>query len=91
MSRPQASGFPSLFGRYISKVNADSVSEAIKMYSASLNDFYTNLPEEKADYAYAPGKWTLKELLVHMIDAERIFSYRVLRISRKDKNPTRFI
>jgi len=87
MSKPQASDFPPYFARYISKVNAGSVSEAINLYSGSLNDFYTNLPEEKADYAYAPSKWTLKELLLHIIDAERIFSYRVLRIARKDKTP----
>lgn len=87
MSRPQASDFPAYFSRYISKVDTDSVHEAIKKYAKSLADFYTGLPEDKADYAYAPGKWTLKELLVHVIDAERIFSYRVLRIARKDKTP----
>jgi uncharacterized damage-inducible protein DinB len=87
MSRPQASDFPAYFSRYISQVDADSAQEAIKKYSGSLADFYTGLPEDKADYAYAPGKWTLKELLQHVIDAERIFSYRVLRIARKDKTP----
>jgi len=87
MSRPQASDFPAYFSRYISKADADTIHEAISKYATSLTDFYASLPEEKADYAYAPGKWTLKEVLQHIIDAERIFSYRILRIARKDKTP----
>lgn len=87
MPRPQSSEFPSYFGRYISKVAADSVAEAIQRYAADLNHFYTSLPEDKADYRYAEGKWTIKELLQHVIDAERIFAYRILRISRKDNTP----
>ena len=87
MARPQASDFPPYFARYIAKVNAESVAEAIAVYAKPLSDFYAGLPEEKAVYRYAPGKWTLKELLQHVIDAERIFSYRILRIARKDKTP----
>lgn len=45
------------------------------------------LPKEKENYAYADGKWTIKELLQHIIDTERIFAYRALRIARKDKTP----
>ncbi len=87
MARPQASDHPPYFGRYIAKVDADSVTDAMQKYAMLLADFYTQLPEEKADYRYAPGKWTLKEVLQHVIDTERIFSYRVLRIARKDKTP----
>ncbi|MEO8174865.1 MAG: DinB family protein [Sediminibacterium sp.] len=87
MSRPQASDFPAYFSRYISQVDVDTVSEAISKYGQPLGSFYKNLPEEIADRAYAPGKWTLKEVLQHVIDAERVFSYRVLRIARKDKTP----
>ena len=87
MARPQVSDFPPYFSRYIAKVNAESVAEAIAVYAKPLSDFYAGLPEEKAAYRYAPGKWTLKELLQHVIDAERIFSYRILRIARKDKTP----
>jgi len=50
-------------------------------------EFYSNLPAAKADYAYADGKWTLKELLQHIVDTERVMSYRILRISRNDKTP----
>ncbi len=87
MYKPAASDFPPYFGRYIARVEAETVKEAVSKYADNLNDFYTGLPEEKSDYRYAPGKWTLKELLQHIIDAERIFSYRILRISRGDKTP----
>lgn len=46
-----------------------------------------NLPIEKLEYRYADEKWTIKEIIQHIIDAERIFSYRALRISRNDKTP----
>lgn len=87
MPRPQASDFPAYFARYIAQVDADNLSAAVKTYAKSLEDFYTQLPEAKAEYSYAPGKWTLKELLQHIVDTERIMSYRLLRISRGDQTP----
>ena len=48
-------------------------------------DFYLSLPEEKANYAYLPEKWTVKEVLQHVIDGERIFSFRVLSFARGEK------
>ena len=54
---------------------------------AEVRALVADLPEEKGKHAYADGKWTIKELLSHIIDGERIFSYRVLRISRGDITP----
>jgi uncharacterized damage-inducible protein DinB len=87
MARPQPTDYAAYYNTYISKVQGDNVSEIISRYSDSLLRFYTSLPEAKADFAYAPGKWTVKELLLHIIDAERIFSYRALRFARKDQTP----
>ncbi len=49
--------------------------------------FVQNIPMEKFDYRYAEGKWTIKEIIQHIIDTERIFAYRALRISRNDTTP----
>ncbi|HEX8650009.1 MAG TPA: DinB family protein [Pyrinomonadaceae bacterium] len=51
----------------------------------STQDFILSLPEEKLAYRYAEGKWTIKEILVHIIDDERIYAYRALRFARNDK------
>lgn len=87
MPRPQTADYPPYFEKYITRVDADTVSEAITRYAAGLSQFYTALPEAKADYAYAPGKWTLKDLLQHVTDTERVFAYRLLCISRGDQTP----
>ncbi|MDE3252650.1 MAG: DinB family protein [Bacteroidota bacterium] len=87
MPKPLAEEHPSYFSKYINLVDANSVAEAVTIYAPLLQKFYSSLPEEKAGYAYAPGKWTIKDLLQHVIDTERIFSYRVVRIARKDKTP----
>lgn len=87
MSRPQTGEYNPFFERYIHQTKAQDAHSLMAELSTVLENFYTGLPESKADYAYAPGKWTLKELLQHVIDAERIFSYRLLRIARKDTTP----
>ena len=87
MSRPKPTDFPEYFARYISRVDTDTLAEAVTKYSADIEKFYTGLPETKAGYAYAPGKWTLKEVLQHIIDTERVMSYRLMRIARNDKTP----
>ncbi len=87
MPKPKINDAAPYFGKYISLVTANSLGESITQYTDALNLFYTNLPDEKANHAYAPGKWTLKELLQHVIDTERIMAYRLLRIARKDKTP----
>lgn len=87
MPKPLTEEHPPYFSKYINLVAANSVAEAVTIYSPLLEKFYTGLPADKADHAYAPGKWSIKDLLQHVIDTERIFSYRILRIARKDKTP----
>jgi len=87
MSRPSSTDYYVFYDNYVETAKGESVTELLASYSAMLNDFVTHLPEAKADYKYADGKWTVKELLQHMIDAERIFAYRALRIARKDTTP----
>jgi uncharacterized damage-inducible protein DinB len=87
MPRPQPNDYAAYYETYVGKVKGNSVDEIIRTYSRPMFDFYSSLPEEKADHRYAEDKWSIKELLLHMIDAERIFGYRALRIARKDKTP----
>lgn len=62
-----------------------SIVQILTETSAELNQVLMNLPEEKENYQYAEGKWTIKELLQHIIDTERIFNYRALCFARNDK------
>lgn len=87
MSRPVVGEYNPFFERYISKTEAQNALALLTEQAGILESFYAGLPESKADYAYAPGKWTLKEVLQHVTDTERIFSYRLLRIARKDDTP----
>ena len=61
--------------------------DAFKISSKETVELVRSLPEEKAEYRYAPGKWSIKELLCHMMDTERVMSYRALRFARNDKTP----
>lgn len=84
MPKPSPSSYPVYFKNYIDQVPEEDLMSAIKIQWPVLQDFLSSIPEEKAGYAYETGKWTLKELLQHMIDTERIFNYRALCIARKE-------
>lgn len=86
MNRPQPEDFPEFFKKYIDTVDDDVISE-LEAQAQSFPEFLTGLVPEKGDYAYAPGKWSLKELVGHMIDTERIMTYRTLRFARNDSTP----
>jgi uncharacterized damage-inducible protein DinB len=71
---------------YIHKLDPDTaLDQGFKEGRDTIIQFFSSIPEEKQTYRYAPGKWTPKEILQHLIDAERVFSYRCFRIARKDK------
>jgi uncharacterized damage-inducible protein DinB len=78
---------PSYQQRYINLTKGDSITELITNHSCSLLDFFKDIPEEKADYSYAEGKWTVKQLLQHAIDTERILTYRAMGLSRNEPMP----
>lgn len=68
MARPQPGEYGSFYQTYIDKTKSDTVKLLVENNSSVLHHFVMNLPEAKADYAYAAGKWTIKDLLQHMID-----------------------
>lgn len=72
---------------YKNYITALGTADLFEVLNNSLEDLLTtikNLPEEKLNYKYQEGKWTIKELVQHIIDAERVLSYRALRFSRND-------
>ncbi|MEO8772176.1 MAG: DinB family protein [Ferruginibacter sp.] len=85
MPKPAKGTYPAYYETYISKVKEDHVKDAFSNQADIINNFFDKISEEKSGYAYSPGKWTLKELLQHIIDAERIFAYRALSFARKDE------
>ena len=87
MARPDLSRVPAFFHKYINQVTDDEMMPALKNNTDSLEMFFKSIPVSKHNYRYADGKWTIKEVVQHMIDAERIFSYRALCFARKDPAP----
>ncbi len=72
---------------YIQALENVELFEELEISLHSFIKFVQNIPLDKFDYSYAEGKWTIKEIIQHIIDAERILAYRALRISRNDKTP----
>jgi hypothetical protein len=86
MNRPQADEYPVFYKGYIDTVKDDVLSE-LEHQIVSFQALLKEIPEEKAGFAYAEGKWTIIELIGHILDTERIMAYRALRIARNDSTP----
>jgi uncharacterized damage-inducible protein DinB len=87
MSRPNKSEYGSFYQTYINYTSGKDYSILVQQYNNRIIDFWAAIPIEKINYAYAPNKWTIKQMFQHVIDTERIFAYRALAISRQDKTP----
>ncbi|MGA9638185.1 DinB family protein [Flavobacterium sp.] len=72
---------------YIKAATDGDLYEDLEISLHSFIRFVQNISMDKFDFRYAEGKWTIKEIIQHIIDTERIFSYRALRISRNDQTP----
>lgn len=86
-SRPDKSEYPVYCEGYISRVPAGDI---VSIMASQLEDslaLFRSIPEARGDYSYAEGKWSIKEVIGHITDGERIFAYRALRFSRGDTTP----
>ena len=79
--------YAAYFFKYIELAGNGILQEELEICLHDFIKFVQNIPLDKFDYRYADGKWTIKEIIQHIIDTERIFAYRALRISRNDKTP----
>lgn len=87
MKRPDSFEYANFYGGYVSLITEDDIIAVFKQQADEMLALVDLLPEEKGNFAYAEGKWTVRELLGHIIDAERIFAYRMHRFSHGDTNP----
>jgi len=87
MNRPEKSEYGEYYQQYILQVEDENIPSLLAKQPDELKALFTPLAEERGTFAYESGKWTVKEVLSHLIDGERIFAYRMLRISRGDETP----
>ncbi|MEP6850885.1 MAG: DinB family protein [Acidobacteriota bacterium] len=87
MLRPEGSEYAPYYEKYVSLVTEPDLLRVLEQQPAELDSLLGGLDEEKGKFTYAEGKWTVKEAISHLIDGERIFAYRALRISRGDETP----
>src|SRR5215831_75 len=84
--KPKEGEYPSYSLMYIDLVKDDGMLlQHLKNSLPKIKKLIYELPQEKLDFRYAENKWSIKEILVHIIDDERIFAYRALRYARFDK------
>lgn len=85
--RPAAGEYPTYFEAYLSKLPEGELLEILETQWEDLGCLLEELDDAAADHRYADGKWSVKEVLGHLLDAERIFAYRILRVARGDATP----
>ena len=87
IEKPDKNEYAEYFQRYTKLVPDNNVVENLANQLNEAMSLYKSLEKTKIDYRYSMGKWSIKEVIIHILDTERIFSYRALRIARKDKTP----
>jgi uncharacterized damage-inducible protein DinB len=85
--RPDASEYATFYHGYVSGVPDGDIVAALRDGGRELVSTIAAIPEERGGFRYAEGKWSIREVVGHVIDAERIFTYRLLRVARGDATP----
>jgi len=83
--RPDINKVPNFYQRYVELIENENIVKDLETGRSDLLSLYESISEQSANYAYAPDKWTIKEILMHLIDTERVMSYRAMRFARKDE------
>jgi len=86
IARPAPNEYAPYYQPYVDKVPEGDILRMLHLQKIAFSEFLTTIPEEKWTYRYAPGKFSMAEVLSHVIDTERIFAYRALRFARNDKS-----
>jgi hypothetical protein len=87
VTRPAPDEFAPYYGRYIEKVLDGDIVATLRDQIEETRSVLRDIPESRAGFRYAPDKWSIREVVGHISDAERIFAYRAMRIARGDETP----
>lgn len=88
MKKPEKNAYPEFYETYVEKVpETGNILAELHNQMMDTIDLVTSLDDETLMGSYAPGKWSILEILVHLMDCERIFAYRALCLARGEKNP----
>ncbi len=87
VSRPEPNEYSAYYQRYIDMVPAQPLLQHLSDQKEETAAFLRSIPADKADFRYAEGKWSVKEVIGHICDTERVMAYRLLRASRGDRTP----
>jgi len=87
MQKPEANEYHPAYQKYFDLIPNGDFQKILSQNTTETVDLFEALPAEKHDYRYAEGKWTIKQLLMHIIDTERVFAYRALAAARGDESP----
>jgi uncharacterized damage-inducible protein DinB len=87
IARPQPGEYALYYDRYICLVQGEDILDTLDQQRRQTMLLLCGRDDEEGDFRYAPDKWSVKEVLGHVCDTERIFAYRALRISRADATP----
>lgn len=82
--RPASADFPKFYHRYVEEAEGTDLLQALRISEERMRNALLHFRPDQEDHRYAPGKWSVKEVVQHVIDGERIFAYRALRFARND-------
>ncbi|MCS7036184.1 MAG: DinB family protein [Saprospiraceae bacterium] len=85
--KPKEGDYAPFYAAYVQEIETDDIVRFLEEQKAAALAFFKHIPWEKWEVSYAEGKWTLAQLVLHLIDSERIFAYRALCIARGDQTP----
>lgn len=87
MKRPQPNEYPAYYQHYVDLVSGSNIIKSLESQVIDIQATISEIPEEKENFVYAKDKWTIKQILGHIIDTERVLGYRAMRFARKDQTP----
>src|SRR5580692_8763829 len=87
LAKPEAGEYAAYYDKYVSIVSGDDIANVLETQRLQTMQLFAGRSERDGNFRYAADKWTVKEVLGHVSDSERIFTYRALRIARGDQTP----